>query len=125
MYPNKTCIDYIDNGLLWSFFYYMIYTLVFGNNILGPSVSYIHNRAVTSPIEKSLQCVCLLTLSMLGRHVSTQHFLMFSYFPQEIVFGFCIAITSLEEERASLGAFRMFVRFALVWFCLFPLPLGV
>ena len=24
-----------------------------------------------------------------------------------------------------LGAFRRFVRFALVWFCLFPLPLGV
>ena len=38
---------------------------------------------------------------------------------------FSIAITSLGEERASLGAFRMFVRFALVWFCLFPLPLGV
>ena len=34
-----------------------------------------------------------------------------------------IAITSLGEERANLGAFRTFVRFALVWFCLFPLPL--
>ena len=38
---------------------------------------------------------------------------------------FSIAITSLGEERASLGAFRTFVRFALVWFYLFPLPLGV
>ena len=38
---------------------------------------------------------------------------------------FSIAITSLGEERASLGAFRAFVRFALVWFCLFPLPPGV
>ena len=38
---------------------------------------------------------------------------------------FSIAITSLGEERANLNAFRMFVRFALVWFCLFPLPLGV
>ena len=36
-----------------------------------------------------------------------------------------IAISSLGEERASLGAFHTFVRFALVWFCLFPLPLGV
>ena len=36
-----------------------------------------------------------------------------------------IAITSLREERANLSAFRTFVRFALVWFCLFPLPLGV
>ena len=29
------------------------------------------------------------------------------------------------REKASLGAFRTFVRFALVWFGLFPLPLGV
>ena len=27
--------------------------------------------------------------------------------------------------RASLGAFRTFVRFVLVWICRFPLPLGV
>ena len=38
---------------------------------------------------------------------------------------FSIAVTSLGEERANLSAFRTFVRFALVWFCLFPLPLGV
>ena len=49
---------------------------------------------------------------------------------------FSIAITSFGEERASafcmfvrfvlsLGAFCTFVRFVLVWFCLFPLPLGV
>ena len=38
---------------------------------------------------------------------------------------FSIAITSLGEERANLSAFRTCVRFALVWFCLFPLPLGV
>ena len=36
-----------------------------------------------------------------------------------------IAITSLWEERTSLSACRTFVRFALVWFCLFPLPLDV
>ena len=36
-----------------------------------------------------------------------------------------IAIASLGEERANLSAFRTFVRFALVWFCLFPLPLAV
>ena len=36
-----------------------------------------------------------------------------------------IAITWLGEERAYLSAFRAFVRFALIWFCLFPLPLGV
>ena len=38
---------------------------------------------------------------------------------------FSTAITSLGEERANLSAFRTFVRFALVWFCLFPLPFGV
>ena len=38
---------------------------------------------------------------------------------------FSIAITSLREERANLSAFRTFVRCALVWFCLFPLLLGV
>ena len=31
----------------------------------------------------------------------------------------------LGEEKANLSAFRTFVRFAFVWFCLFPLPLGV
>ena len=36
-----------------------------------------------------------------------------------------IAITSLGEERANLGAFRMFGRFVLIWICRFPLPLGV
>ena len=36
-----------------------------------------------------------------------------------------IAITSLGEERANLSAVRTFVRFVFVWFCRFPLPLGV
>ena len=36
-----------------------------------------------------------------------------------------IAFTSLEEERADLSVFRTFVRIALVYVCLFPLPLGV
>ena len=34
-------------------------------------------------------------------------------------------ITSLGEERANLSDFHMFVRFAFVWFCLFPLLLRV
>ena len=38
---------------------------------------------------------------------------------------FCIAITSLGEERANLSDFHTFVRFALVSVCLFPVPLGV
>ena len=59
---------------------------------------------------------------------STRRFVLclaFCYFVL-IFFGpFSISITSLGKERASLGAFRTFVRFALVWFCLFSLPLGV
>ena len=38
---------------------------------------------------------------------------------------FSIAVTSLGEERASLSAFRTFVRFVLVWICRFPVLLGV
>ena len=38
---------------------------------------------------------------------------------------FSISITSLAEERANLSTFRTFVRFALVWYFLFPVPLGV
>ena len=47
------------------------------------------------------------------------------YFVLVLFSPFSIAITSLGEERVNLSAFRTFVRFALVWFCLFPLPLGV
>ena len=42
-----------------------------------------------------------------------------------VFFGpFGIAIASLGEERAN-SAFHRFVRFVLVWFCRFTLPLGV
>ena len=43
-----------------------------------------------------------------------------------VLFGpLSIAITSLGEERADPSAFHAFVLFALVWFCLVPLPLSV
>ena len=49
------------------------------------------------------------------------------YFVLVIFSPFSIAITLLGEERPNLSAFRMFVRFVLFWFYLFPhsLPLGV
>ena len=47
------------------------------------------------------------------------------YFVLVFFSPFSIAITSLGEETANLSAFRTFVRFALVCFCRFPLPLGV
>ena len=47
------------------------------------------------------------------------------YFVLVFFSPFSIAITSLGEEGANLSAFCTFVRFALVCFCLFPLPLGI
>ena len=47
------------------------------------------------------------------------HFVLVFFSP------FSTAITSLGKERANLSAFCTFVRFALVWVCLFPLPLRV
>ena len=55
---------------------------------------------------------------------STRQFVLslaLCYFVLLFFSPFSIAITSLGEERANLSAFRTFVRFALVWFCLFPL----
>ena len=42
-----------------------------------------------------------------------------------MVYSASTVITSLGEKRANLSAIRTFVQFALGWFCLFPLPLGV
>ena len=59
---------------------------------------------------------------------STRRFVLcltLCYFVLVFFRPFSIAITSVGEERANLSAFRTFIRFALVWFCLFPLPLGV
>ena len=47
------------------------------------------------------------------------------YFVLVFFSPFSIALSSLGEERANLSAFRMFVRFVLVWSYRFPLPLGV
>ena len=59
---------------------------------------------------------------------STKRFVLsftWCYFVHVFFSPLSIAITSLGEERANLSAFRTFVRFALVCFCPFPLPLGV
>ena len=51
--------------------------------------------------------------------------LPFYYFVLVFFSPFSIAITSLGEEGSNLSALRTFIRFVLVWFCRFPLPLGV
>ena len=58
---------------------------------------------------------------------STRRFVLsfaLCYFVLVFFCPFSIAITSLREERANLSAFRTCVRFALLWFCLFSLPIG-
>ena len=59
---------------------------------------------------------------------STRRFVLcltLCYFVLGFFSPFSIAITSLGEEKDNLSAFLTFVRFRLVWFCLFPLPLCV
>ena len=56
---------------------------------------------------------------------STRRFVLsiaLCYFILVFFSPFSIAITSLAEKRANLSVFRTFVRFALVLFCVFPLP---
>ena len=78
--------------------------------------------------DRSKAVVPMLVLLCYFVVYSTRRFVLcltLCYFVLVFFNPFGIAITSLGEERANLNAFRMFVRFALVWFCLFPLPLGV
>ena len=51
-------------------------------------------------------------------------YLALFYFVLVLFSPFSIAITSLGKEKANLSVFCTFVRFALVRFCLFSLPLG-
>ena len=78
------------------------------------------SKAVVVPVLVLLFC-CFVVYSM-RRFVLC---LTLCYFVLVFFSPFSIAITSLEEERANLSAFRTFVRFVLVWFYRFPLPLGV
>ena len=52
-------------------------------------------------------------------------FITLCYFVLVFFSPFRIAITSLVEERTNLSAFLTFVRFGFIWFCRFPLSLGV
>ena len=70
-------------------------------------------------IKLTLCCFVVYSTRRFVVCLSVCHFVLVFFSP------FSIAITSLGEERANLSAFRMFVRFVLVWICRFPLPLGV
>ena len=72
----------------------------------------IMNIILTSRWSKCYQLEIALSLAL-------------CYFVPVFFSLFSTEITSLGEERVNLSTFRTFVQFALVWFCLVPLPLGV
>ena len=77
------------------------------------------SKAVVPVLSLTLCCFVVYSTRRFVLCLTLCYFVLVFFSP------FSIAITSLWEERANLSAFRTFVRFALVWFCLFPLPLGV
>ena len=72
---------------------------------------------------------CIVRKSITIRYNFNESFHLYSFawcsFVPVFFSPLSIGISSLGEERANLSAFRTFIRFALVWFCLFPLPHGV
>ena len=87
---------------------------------LNPQVVYSTDRS------KAMVPVLVVLFVALWFILGGDFFLCFTcYFVLVFFSHFSIAITSFGEERANPSALRTFVRFALVWFCRFPLPLGV
>ena len=82
--------------------------------------------ALNSPVVYSTDCSKAVVPVLVLLFVALWFILSFAWCYFVLVFfsPLSIAITSLGEEKAYLSAFRTFVRFALVLFCLFPLPLG-
>ena len=99
----------------------------------GPRVKLASCKSALNPTvvystDRSMAVVPVLVLLFVALWFILRGDLLY-VFPCVILFlcfsPFSIAITSLGEEKANLGAFRTFVRFVLVWICRFPLPLGV
>ena len=88
---------------------------------LNPPVVYSTDRskAVVPGVSLTLCCFVVYSMRRFVVCLSVCHFVLVFFSP------FSIANTSLGEGRANISAFRTFVRFVLVWICLFPLPLGV
>ena len=98
----------------------------------GPRVKLASCKNAFSPVVYSTDCskavVPVLVLLFVALWFIIRGYCFMSYlvlFCSCVFSPFSIAITSLCEERANLSAFRTFARFALVWFCLFALPLCV
>ena len=87
---------------------------------LNPAVGYSTDRS------KAVVPVLVLLFVVLWVNLRGDLFYVLPCVICSYVFSpFSIAITLLGEERANLSAFRTFVRFVLVWFCRFSLPLDV
>ena len=85
-----------------------------------PTVVYSTDRSkAVVPLLVLLFLLCGLFYEVICLSLALCYFILVFFSP------FSIAITSLWEETANLSAFRTFVQFALVWFCLFSLPLGI
>ena len=81
-----------------------------------PQVVYSSNRS-----KAVVPVLVLLFIALWFRRFVLS--LVLCYFVLVFFSHFSTANTLLG--RANLSAFRTFVRFALVWFCLFPFPLSV
>ena len=100
---------------------------------LGPRVKLAGRKCPSNPTvvyssdrSKAVVLVLVLLLLLCGLFYEAICFKSYLVLFWNYVFSpFSIAITSLGEERANLSAFRTFVRFALVRFCLLPVPFGV
>ena len=83
-------------------------------------VVYFTNRSKAAvPVLVSLGCFVVYSTRRFVLSFAWCCFVLVFFSPLNF------AMTSLGEERSNLSAFRTFVRFSLVWFCLFSLPLGV
>ena len=103
----------------------------------GPSVKLASCKSALKPsspsplrvvysIDRSKAVVPVLVLLFCGLFLEAICCMSYLVLFCSCVFShFRLAITSFEEERANLSAFRTFVRFVLVWICRFPLPLSV
>ena len=74
------------------------------------------DRWTGSHVSLTLCCFVIYSMRQFVLSLALCYFVLVFFSP------FSIAITSLGEERTNISAFRTFVWFALVWFCLFPLP---
>ena len=82
----------------------------------------LYNFQMFSLVSETIYCI----LSNYSAYPYKRTVKLFRSLVLFLYFSVCLALRLPRlGKRAYLSAFRTFVRFALVWFCLFPLPLRV